>query len=49
LDSLVNIGICFKNQEQFDKASEYYEKASKVDPNDEVVLFNYAMCIMFSL
>lgn len=46
LNSLVNIGICYKITEQFEKAVDYYEKANQLDPNDEVALYNHAMAIM---
>lgn len=49
MNSLVNLGICYKNKNLFDKACEFYEKARKVDPNDETCLFNYAMALVGSL
>ena len=49
LNSLVNLGICYKMTEQYDRAIEFYERARKVDQNDESVLYNQAMAYMASL
>lgn len=46
LDSLVNLGICYKNTEQLEKAAEIFAKASLVDPNDEVCVYDHAMTLM---
>ena len=46
LNSLINIGICYKNRELYEKAIEYYEKATSIDKGDEAVMFNHAMTIV---
>lgn len=48
-NSLVNLGICFKITQQYDKAIMCYEKARKKDPNDESIIFNEAMAYMANL
>ena len=49
LNSLVNLGISYKNKDLFDKASECYEKVLKLNPSEESAYFNYGMCIVCSL
>ncbi len=49
LNSLVNIGICHKIIGQVERAIDYYEKARKIDPKDETIIFNQAMAHMASL
>ena len=49
LNSLINLGISYKNKDLFDKANECYEKVIKISPNEESAYFNYAMCIVCSL
>lgn len=39
-NSLINIGICYKITEQYEKAIDFYERARKIDPNDEAVIYN---------
>lgn len=34
LNSLVNLGICYKTTNQYDRAIEVYERARKIDPAD---------------
>lgn len=46
LDALVNLGICYKNIELLEKAEEIFAKASGVEPNDEISVFNHAMTVM---
>lgn len=43
VNSLINLGICFKITGQYEKAIEYYERAKKIDPNDESIIYNQAM------
>jgi tetratricopeptide (TPR) repeat protein len=49
INSLINLGICYKNNSLFEKAGECYEKVLKLSPNEESALFNYGMCISCSL
>ena len=46
LNSLVNLGICYKIIGHFDKAIETYEKVYKIDPNDETALYNHSMVLV---
>jgi tetratricopeptide (TPR) repeat protein len=46
VNSLINIGICYKITEQYEKAIDYYERARKIDPNDETIIYNQAMAYM---
>jgi tetratricopeptide (TPR) repeat protein len=45
IDSLINLGINYKNDRHFEEAEECYEKVLKLNPNEESALFNYGMCI----
>jgi tetratricopeptide (TPR) repeat protein len=46
VNSLINMGICYKITEQYEKAIGYYERATKIDPNDESIIYNQAMAYM---
>lgn len=46
VNSLINLGICYKLTDQFEKAIECYERAKKIEPNDEVIIYNQAMAYM---
>jgi len=49
INSLINIAICYKNKELYEKAEFYCDKAYKIDTNDQVVLFNYGMIVMLMI
>ena len=43
-DTLINMGICYKNMGQYDKAIEIFDKAIKGNLTDESGWFNKGMC-----
>jgi tetratricopeptide (TPR) repeat protein len=49
VDSLVNLGICYKLTKQYEKAIDYFEKARRIDSNDEAIIFNEGMAYMANL
>ena len=49
LNSLINLGISYKNKDLFDQANECYEKVLKIKPDEESAYFNYGMSIVSSL
>ena len=49
LDSLINMGVCFKNQGIIDKAIAVYEKVHVLDPKEEAGVYNLAVCLLHSL
>lgn len=49
LNSLINLGICYKSKELYDEACECYDRALKIDPKDPATLFNYAMTVVSNL
>jgi tetratricopeptide (TPR) repeat protein len=49
LDSLVNIGICFKNRGEIDEAIRVNRKVLEVDPAEASATFNLAICLLNSI
>ena len=49
LNCLVNLGICYKNMNLFEEAMNYYKKARDIAPEDEGVLFNYGISLIYSI
>lgn len=49
LNSLINLGISFKNKDLFEKANECYKKAISVNPEEESGYFNYGMSVVAAL
>ncbi len=49
INSLINLGICYKNKELFDKATDCYQRALSINPKDQSALFNYGMTIASNL
>jgi tetratricopeptide (TPR) repeat protein len=45
IDSLINLGITYKNERHFEEAGKCYEKVLKLNPNEVSALFNYGMCL----
>lgn len=46
MNSLINVGICYKNKGLLEEAIAIYEKVNKVGGNDESGLYNQAMCLL---
>ena len=49
LNSLVNMGICYKNLQAVDKAIAVYQKVYELDPKEEAGVFNLAICLLNSI
>ena len=46
LDSYNNLGICYKNVDNYNQAIECFEKIEKEKPTDSSVKFNLAVCYL---
>ena len=46
VNSLINVGICYKNLGLYEKAITIYERVNEIAPNEEVGYFNNAMNIL---
>lgn len=49
LNSLINIGICFKNEGQIEQAITNYRKVLSIDPLEPDAAFNLAICLLNSI
>lgn len=49
LNSLINIGICYKNEGQTDQAINNYRKVLAIDPQEPDAAFNLAICLLNSI
>ena len=46
INSLINIGITFKNQRKFQEAVSVYEKVNLLNGQEQSGLFNHATCLI---
>ena len=46
LNSLINIGVSYKNERRFEEAVDVYQKVNVLAPEDESGLFNHAVCLL---
>lgn len=46
MNSLINVGICYKNVGLLEEAIAIYERVNKMGEDDESGLYNQAMCLL---
>ena len=46
INSLINLGICYKNLGLYEKAISIYENVNRIAPDEEVGYYNHAMNIL---
>lgn len=49
LNSLINIGICFKNEGEIEQAISTYRKVLANEPEEQDAVFNLAICLLNSI
>lgn len=46
VNSLINVGICYKNLGIYEEAISIYEKVNRIAANEEIGYYNHAMNIL---
>ena len=49
INSMVNMGICYRNLRAIDKAIAVYQRVHDLDPKEEAGMFNLAICLLNSI